>query len=333
MITITIRQRVWALAATTVLMAAVPFSALAQAQVADLRIVKTGPVSVLPNERFSWTLDIVNAGPSSADGASFSDPIPYPVGNIAASCGPTNGVICGAITVLPATAQYAGTVTGTIAKLPAGGSVTINIDATAPPPNIPTLVPIIPPLVNVATVLPPSGVVDINMGDNHSQSTTRLVQADLVVSKTHSGTFRQGQVGATYTLVVTNIGAWAHNSFIFVNDTLPAGLTATSMTGGGLWSCTVTPLQCIYNVPIPLAPGASLPPITLTVDVAPNAPSSLVNLAHVDGVQNSVTDNDDSLDPTAISPTAPIPSLSILGLVALSIALAASVAFLLRQRT
>jgi hypothetical protein len=57
-----------------------------------------------------------------------------------------------------------------------------------------------------------------------------------------------------------------------------------------------------------------------------------VNVAHVDGLQNSVTDNDISLDPTIILYVGPIPTLSTIGLAALSIALAASVAFLRHGR-
>jgi hypothetical protein len=81
-----------------------------------------------------------------------------------------------------------------------------------------------------------------------------------------------------------------------------------------------------------MPPGASLPPIMLTVDVSANASANLVNVAHVDGLQNSVTDNDIALDPTAITFVGPIPTLSTLSLAALSIALAASVAFVRRRR-
>src|SRR5205085_491343 len=61
---------------------------------------------------------------------------------------------------------------------------------------------------------------------------------DLTVSKSHSGTFTQGQPGATYSMTVSNAGTGPTNgSAVTLTDTLPAGLTATALTGSG-WTCT-----------------------------------------------------------------------------------------------
>ena len=57
---------------------------------------------------------------------------------------------------------------------------------------------------------------------------------DLTISKSHTGNFTQGQIGATYTLTVSNIGS-ASVGFVTVVDTLPTELTATDISGTG-WS-------------------------------------------------------------------------------------------------
>ncbi len=67
--------------------------------------------------------------------------------------------------------------------------------------------------------------------------------ADLTLSKTHVGTFTQGQTGATYTLTVTNSGTVATSGTVTVTDTLPVGLSATALSGAS-WSCTLSTLTC-----------------------------------------------------------------------------------------
>ncbi|SFN57217.1 beta strand repeat-containing protein, partial [Dokdonella immobilis] len=103
---------------------------------------------------------------------------------------------------------------------------------------------------------------------------------DLTVVKTHVGSFTQGQVGATYTLVVSNIGAGPTSGVVTLIDTLPMDLTAEAISGPG-WTCVLATLTCTRSDI--LNPGASFPPVTLTVSVALNAASPLVNLATVTG--------------------------------------------------
>ena len=50
---------------------------------------------------------------------------------------------------------------------------------------------------------------------------------DLTVTSTHTGSFTQGQTGATYTVKVTNSGSAATSGTVNLSDLLPAGLTAT----------------------------------------------------------------------------------------------------------
>src|SRR5258705_265126 len=107
---------------------------------------------------------------------------------------------------------------------------------------------------------------DANSADHTASDVTAVTQVpDLTLTKTHVGTFTQGQTGATYTLTVANIRAPDTSGTVTVTDTLPAGLTATAIGGAG-WSCTLATLTCPRSDV--LAPGASHPAIALIVDVA-----------------------------------------------------------------
>jgi len=56
---------------------------------------------------------------------------------------------------------------------------------------------------------------------------------DLTITKTHSGTFTQGDTGKTYTITVNNIGGTNSFGTITVVDTVPSGLTPTLAAGTG----------------------------------------------------------------------------------------------------
>jgi uncharacterized repeat protein (TIGR01451 family) len=122
---------------------------------------------------------------------------------------------------------------------------------------------------------------------------------DLTIVKSHSGSFTQGDTGDTYSLTVTNSGGAATSGTVTVTDTVPAGLTATAMSGTG-WTCTQPAGPCTRSDA--LNANASYPVITLTVNVANNAPSSVTNTATVAGGGEVNTSNDTATDPTTINP-------------------------------
>lgn len=107
-----------------------------------------------------------------------------------------------------------------------------------------------------------------------------MTPPQLTISKSHVGNFVRGQVGATYTVVVGSSGPGATAGTITVVDNVPTGLTITGMAGSG-WTCTVGTRTCTTAAVIPA--GGTLPPITVTVDVAANASSPLVNSVTVSG--------------------------------------------------
>jgi uncharacterized protein (TIGR03437 family) len=90
---------------------------------------------------------------------------------------------------------------------------------------------------------------------------------DLTIGKTHTGNFRQGDTADTYTLTVANAGQGPTTGAVTVSDTLPAGLTATAISGTG-WSCVLATLTCTRSDA--LAAGASYPDTVVTVNVADN---------------------------------------------------------------
>jgi len=137
-------------------------------------------------------------------------------------------------------------------------------------------------------------------------ATVTVDVSDLTIAKTHTGTFQQGQPGATYTITVTNSGSATTTNPVTVTDTLPAGLTASAIGGVG-WTCSTPPtLQCSRADAID--PGVSFSDLTVTVNVAANAPPSVTNSATVSGGGEVNTSNDTATDVTAIGPA---PDLTI----------------------
>jgi len=132
-------------------------------------------------------------------------------------------------------------------------------------------------------------------GNTATASVVVLPRPDLTITKTHAGNFTPGQVGATYTITVSNVGAGATVGTVTVVDTLPAGLTATNIAGTG-WACTLGTLTCtradVLNA------GASYPAITLTVNVASNVGGTVTNTVTVSGGGELNTANDTASDPT-----------------------------------
>ena len=92
---------------------------------------------------------------------------------------------------------------------------------------------------------------------------------DLVISKSHTGKFRQGDAADTYTITVSNIGSGATTGPVTVTDTLPAGLTPTAADSGTIngWSVSTSGQTITATRSDPLAGGASYPALTLTVGV------------------------------------------------------------------
>jgi sugar lactone lactonase YvrE len=118
----------------------------------------------------------------------------------------------------------------------------------------------------------------VYVADTNNQAIRLLTGALLSVTQTHSGDFVQEQKGAVYSVVVSNAGGASTGGTVTLTETAPAGLTLVSMAGSG-WSCSAN--TCTRADP--LNPASSYPPVTVTVDVGPGAPSTLTNQVQVSG--------------------------------------------------
>ena len=118
--------------------------------------------------------------------------------------------------------------------------------------------------------------------------------------------FAPGDSSDHVSLLVRNSGAAATDgSTVTVTDTLPAGLTATGISGTehftfGSMECTVTPITCTYSSAVP---SGDVFTIDITVSVASNAPSGATNSATVSG--GGATGASESSPVTVSSSSAP----------------------------
>ncbi|HUB79403.1 MAG TPA: hypothetical protein VMB03_11425 [Bryobacteraceae bacterium] len=145
-------------------------------------------------------------------------------------------------------------------------------------------------IVNVASnaTTPESNTVKVSGGGSATTSNTDVTVVNttapsnpplLTMTLTPSGTFTQGQQNATYTITVSNKGGASSTSGVVdVEELLPSALTPVSLSGSG-WVCNL--YYCSRSDA--LNGGSSYPAITVTVNVASPAPSSVVNMAVVSG--------------------------------------------------
>lgn len=105
-------------------------------------------------------------------------------------------------------------------------------------------------------------------------------EPDLTVFMSHGPGFTQGQSGASYLVTVTNVGAYPAAGAVTLQVTLPTGITATAITGGG-WSCALATLTCSRSDV--LAAGTGYPGVTVTANVASTATGDVTASATVSG--------------------------------------------------
>ena len=265
------------------------------------------PAAIAVNGTSALTFTLTNPnGGTVLTGVAFTDTLPTGL-TVATS----SGTACGGpvTTTAPTTIALSGASIGT------GGQCQFSVTVTG---------------ASAGQYTNTTGAVtSTNGGTGNSATATLAVGApDLTVSKSHTGAFAQGEVGAQYTITASNVGsAPTEGTAVTVTDALPAGLTATAMSGTG-WTCDVGTVSCTRSDA--LAAAASYPVITLTVTVAANAPPSLTNTVTVAGGGDASPANNTGSDAATI--TAPIPLLGGLGLAVLMLVVIAGGAFALTRR-
>jgi hypothetical protein len=146
-----------------------------------------------------------------------------------------------------------------------------------------------------------SGLISVTAPTGTAISSSSFIvtgkTVDLVITETHTGNFTQGDSADTYLISIANVGSQPSSGTITVTDALPAGLTATSLSGTG-WTGDLNSLTCTRSDALPA--GSSYPFITVTVAVATNALASITNIVSVAGGGDANTTNNSASDVTTI---------------------------------
>ncbi len=277
----------------------------------DLTLSKTHTGSFTVGSPASFTFAVNNIGPGTATSATLTDALPT---GLSLPDGPVT--LSGPNAASWSCTSVSNTVTcSTSVPIAAGGSSTFNLVGLIVGGAA------VPSVTNTASVSSPD---EVATGNNSGSDTAAVLVSDLKLTKTHSGNFMQTQTGATYILSASNVGTAATSGAVTVTDTLPAGLTATGISGAG-WTCTLGTLSCTRSDA--LAAGASFPAITLTVNVTANAPTSVTNTASVSGGGQTNTANDTASDSTTITVAPPDLTLSKTHTGSFTVGLSASFTF------
>lgn len=234
---------------------------------ADVSIVKSGPSSIVAGAPISYTLVISNAGPSTANGATFADTMPASITGITATCGSASG---GA--ACPASVSVAGSnVSGTIPTLPVGGSVTITINGTTAAGTGTTL-------SNTASVSAPSGTTDPTPGNNTSVVATAIRPVISITKSADTNTLVPGG-NVNYTITVTNAGPVAATGTL-VTDPIATGLSNQTWTcvGSGGATCTASGSGAVNDTLGAFPSGGAVTyVVSATIDSTP--PTNITNTA------------------------------------------------------
>ncbi len=229
------------------------------AATADLAIsAATSPLVISVNEVMTYTITVINHGPSTADAIVITDTLPAEVGYIDASISGSGSC------------AYSAVVTCTLSELTSGDSAIVTIRANTPA--------IAAEIENHAEVT--SATLDLKQANNAVTTTTTVytdtATADLAITATTAPAIISTGDVLSYTLSIVNNGPSTAASVV-ITDTLPEAVEYSDafMSGGG--SCTYTD---VVTCTLPeLASGESV-----TVKIAVNTPSiamELVNQAQV----------------------------------------------------
>jgi uncharacterized repeat protein (TIGR01451 family) len=253
---------------------------------ADLQITKVGtPKPVVAGELITYTIDVVNLGPSGANHVTLTDLMPTSIIGVEYS-------LNGGISWSPWTTSYQH---GTLA---AGGSFTVQIRG-----EVMSNLPQGSLIVNLASV--GSSTNDpVTTNNSSSDNTNVITRADLQITKV--GTPKPVVAGEiiTYAINVSNNGP-SYAQVVQVSDNLPGSLLnpQISTNGGISWSTYVNPYA--YG---PLADGGSFS-ILIRGTVNPSTPngSTITNTATVTSMTpDPVPSNNSATDLTPVSTSADI---------------------------
>jgi len=165
---------------------------LTSSVVADLSFTKTPSRPVAASgTAFTWTVAVVNNGPSTAVGATVTDSFPLPYTGVTWTCTASSGSRC-------TSPSGTGTIAATVDLL-AGGSATFVATGLSAPVGS-------SPLVNVATVAVGAGTTDPDLSNNSDTSAVGSVPlADVQVTQAGPSFLAPGSSG-DYLIMIANVG-------------------------------------------------------------------------------------------------------------------------------
>jgi uncharacterized repeat protein (TIGR01451 family) len=225
---------------------------------------------------------------------------------------PTNGTITITDPLPPGLTYVPGSGTGATFSSDGQTITTENViepQATAAPISFQVLVDsaALPSVTNVAEV---SGGGAMNI--EPSTATVTVIPAIsaplLTLSKMHTPTpFTAGDEGL-YNLEVGNAGTASTNGLITLIDTLPSGVTLVEASGEG-WDFQIAGQTIIATTSTSIIVGNQAPPISLRVQVNPDAGPSLTNVANVSG--GGAINTGLAIDTVTVSSTISSPLLTL----------------------
>jgi LPXTG-site transpeptidase (sortase) family protein len=157
---------------------------------ADLSVTKDDGVSAVDRgEPITYSIVVTNNGPADVTGASVFDNFPSSLDDAAWTCAAGTGASC--------TASGTGNISDSV-SIPAGGNVTYTINATVAMDTQTSI-------VNSATVLPPTGLIDPDY-DNNIATDTDLLNLLNIEKSAEIEIFETFDQVINYSFTITNAG-------------------------------------------------------------------------------------------------------------------------------
>ena len=240
----------------------------------DLGVTNAGtPSPVLAGNNITYTQVITNGGPSNCSTATLTEPTPANTSFVSAAVVTTGGGTW--------TCPNSAPLSCTNPSVPPGSTGTLTVVYNVAAGTLAGTI-----ITDTVTVA--SATNETNTNNNTATvniAVTSAVQADLSVTNSGPASVTAGNT-ATYTQTVTNAGPHAATTPKLV-ETLPAGTTATSLTGPAGWTCTLATLTCTDGAN--MAANTTTTAFTFVVTV-PSTIAQGTNLSQTDTVSSTTGD-------------------------------------------
>ena len=231
---------------------------------ADLEMTKTAPTGLIAGGEATYTLTVVNHGPSESVNVSITDNLPAGLTLISAS--PSIGSCAAAGQALTCTAS----------RMTLNSSMVVSV-------KVAVSTAAVSPIVNTADVT--SATTDPGPSPNSSSTTTPVTQAaHLVLAKSATPSPVTAGSSMTYALTVVNQGP-SNAANVVIGDPMPAGVTILpdGVTAPADGTCTVAANSASVSCSFASIPVGQSRIVTVNANVAAAAASgsSLVNTATI----------------------------------------------------